>query len=144
MNPIERLRPYEEIADRLSLGSIPLRYEPTNFKSLLFQMISKIGPAIAKATVEASSQTRVKSAETLWEIAKDKPLVRESFDQLINQFDRMAVIFLRSKFENNSLIGADLMKASLLAERNFLQSKDLGKDSPSIDELLSTLTLEGE
>ncbi|MFQ5884251.1 MAG: hypothetical protein ACE5IO_04045 [Thermoplasmata archaeon] len=107
---------YDELVEELSTGSIPAKYDPSEFKSLVARILREVGPAIAKATLDASKDGGEKSLKKLWSRISQWEVVQEQFVQASRQMDSMAVLFVRSKFENNSIIGTGTLRASLEAE----------------------------
>ncbi|MFQ5909252.1 MAG: hypothetical protein ACE5IJ_00840 [Thermoplasmata archaeon] len=107
---------YDELVKEFSTGPIPVKYDSSVFRNLVAKILREVGPVIAKATVRASSDMGEKSLRELWSTVKKRKVVQEEFAQVSQQTGHMAVLFVRSKFENNSFIGTGTLRASLEAE----------------------------
>ncbi len=106
----------DELVERLSGGSIPVKYDRPAFKNLVAETLREVGPTIAKAMVGALKDDGDVSLEELWNTVSELREVQERFVEASRQIDSMAVLFVRSKFENNTYIGTEILRVSLEAE----------------------------
>lgn len=106
----------DELVERLSGGSIPAKYDRPAFKNLVAETLREVGPTIAKAMVGALRDDGDVSLEELWNTVSQLREVQERFVEAARQIDSMAVLFVRSKFENNTYIGTEILRVSLEAE----------------------------
>lgn len=106
----------DELVERLSGGSIPVKYDRPAFKNLVAETLREVGPTIAKAMVGALKDDGDVSLEELWNTVSELREVQERFVEASRQIDSMAVLFVRSKFENNTYIGTEILKVSLETE----------------------------
>ena len=106
----------DELVERLSGGSIPTKYDRQAFKDLVAETLREVGPTIAKTMVAALRDDGDTSLEELWNTVSELREVQERFVQASRQIDTMAVLFVRSKFENNTYIGKEILRVSLEAE----------------------------
>jgi hypothetical protein len=106
----------DELVEKLSAGSIPAKYDRPAFKKLVAETLREVGPTIAKSMVDALRDDGDTSLEELWNTVSQLREVQERFVQASRQIDAMAVLFVRSKFENNTYIGTEILRVSLEAE----------------------------
>lgn len=120
-------REYENLALLLAKGY------PYDIRDHLLEILPFIGPVIAKIAIEEMIHTKIGSLFELWSKVKRRKEIQSELKGLLKHVDRLSIIYFSSKFENNQVVGASMIRDALRAELKRIEEKNwLSKEDKEV------------